>query len=51
MKIEDYLVTAVLGVVSLAAVRWFLRATWRARMWAGLLWAAVMLVILAVVPW
>ena len=51
MPFEDYFVTAVLMVMMLAAVRWFLRATWRARLWAGLLWAAVMLTILAVVQW
>jgi len=51
MTIEDYFVKAVLAVIMLAVMRWFLRASWRARLWAGLLWAAVMLIILAVVQW
>jgi hypothetical protein len=51
MPIEDRFVTAVLMVMMLAVVQWFRRASWRARMWAGLLWAAVMVIILAVVQW
>jgi hypothetical protein len=51
MTIEDYFVKAVVMVIMLAVVRWFLRATWRARLWAGLLWAVVMVIILAVVQW
>ncbi len=51
MTIEDSFVKAVVAVMGLAIVRWFLRATWRARLWAGLLWMVVMVIILAVVQW
>lgn len=51
MPIEDYFVRAVLAVIVLAAVRWFLRAKGRARLWALWWWAVVMLILLAVVQW
>lgn len=51
MAIEDSFVKAVLAVIVLDLVQWFRRATWRARMWAGLLWVAVMAILLAVVQW
>ena len=48
---EDSFVKAVLGVIMLALVRWFVGATWRARLWAVVLWAVVMVIMLAVVQW